>query len=97
MQLASMFLGIQLKSLLPEEICGGYMVGRQQRKPSRERKTRATEFLELLQSDLGRLLPFTKYRYIFHISFYDDTTETYYVKSLRHKSQAFDEFLKFVI
>ncbi len=79
-KLASMALGIQLKGPLPEEICGGCMVGRQQRKSSREPMTRATEFLELLHSDLGGLLPSTKYGYIFYISFYDDATGTYYVK-----------------
>ncbi len=52
--------------------------------------------MELLDSDLGGPLPSTKYGYILYISFYDDATGTYYVKSLRHKSQAFDEFLKFV-
>ena len=89
-------LDILLKDSLPEEICGECMVGRQQRKSSREPMTRATEFLELLHSDLGGLLPSTKYGYIFYISFYDDATGTYYVKPSRHKSQAFDEFLKFV-
>ncbi len=51
-QLASMVLGIRLKSPLPEEICGGCMVGRQRRKPSQEPMTSATKFLELLHSDL---------------------------------------------
>ena len=51
-QLASMVLGIQLKSPLSEDICGGCMVSRQQRKPSREPMTNATKILELLHSDL---------------------------------------------
>ncbi len=95
-QLASMALGIQLKDPLPEKICGGYMVGRQQRKPSRELMTYATKFLELLHCDFGRLLLSTKYGYIFYISFYDNATGNYYIKPLRHKSQVFDEFLKFI-
>ncbi len=95
-QLASMALGIQLKGHLAEEICGGCMVGKQQRKLSRKPMALATEFLELLHSDLGGPLLSTKYEYIFYISFYNDATGTYYVKSLRHKSQAFDKFLKFV-
>ncbi len=72
------------------------MIGRQQCILSREPMTRAIKFLELLNTNLGRLLPSTKYRYIFYISLYDDATRTYYVKLLRHKSQVFDEFLKFV-
>ncbi len=96
MQRDSIALGIQLKGLLPEEICEGCMVGRQQCKISREPMTRVTKFLELLHSDLGEPLPSTKFRYIFYISFYNNVTGTYYVKPLRHKSQAFDEFLKFV-
>ncbi len=95
-QLASIALGIQLKGPVPEEICGRCMVGKQQRKPSREPMTQATKFLELLHSDLGQPLPSTQYGYIFYISLYDDATGTYYVKPLRHKSQTFDEFLKFV-
>ncbi len=95
-QLASMALGIQLKGSFPEEICGGCMISRQQRKPSQEPIKQATKFLELLHSDLGGPLPSTKYGYIFYISFYNDATGTYYVKPLRLKSQAFDEFLKFV-
>ncbi len=95
-QLTSMAFGIQLKSPLPEEICGRCIVGKQQRKPFREPMTRATKFLELLHSDLGGPLSSTKYRDIFYISFYDNATRTYYVKPLRHKSQAIDEFSKFV-
>ncbi len=91
-----MALGIQLKGPLPEEICGGCKVGKQQRKPFRETMARATEFLELPHSDLRGPLSSTKYGYIFYISFYDDATGTYYVKPSRRKSQAFDEFFKFV-
>ncbi len=72
------------------------MVDKQQHKPSREPMTYATEFLELLHNDLGGSLPSTKYGYIINISFYDEATKTYHVKSLRHNSEAFDEFLKFV-
>ncbi len=53
------------------------MVGKQQRKLSREPMTRATKFLELLNNDLGGPLPSIKYGYIFYISFYDDSTGTY--------------------
>ncbi len=73
------------------------MVDRQQRQPSRESPSRrATEFLGFVYSDLGRPLPATRLGQTFYISFYDDSTGCYYIESVRHKSQAFEKFVKFV-
>ncbi len=73
------------------------MVGRQQRQPSRESPSRrATEFLEFVHSDLGGTLPATRLGHTFYISFFDDSTGCYYIEGMRHKSQAFEKFVKFV-
>ncbi len=58
--------------------------------------TKATEFLEEIHSDLKGPLPPTRWGEQYYISFYDDATGTYYVKTMRHKSQAFEKFLKFI-
>lgn len=96
-KLASVALGMELKGPLPSEICGGCMVGRQQRQPSRKPPNRrATEFLEFVHSDLGGTLPATRLGQTFYISFYDDSTGCYYIEAMRHKSQDFEKFVKFV-
>ena len=87
---------IEIKGPAPMEICGGCMKGRSQRKPSRTPMTRATEFLEEIHSDLGGPLPPTRWGEQYYISFYDDATGTYYVKTMQHKSQTFEKFLKFI-
>lgn len=56
----------------------------------------ATEFLEEIHNDLKRFLSLAYGRKRYYISFYNDITGTYYVKIMRHKSQAFEKFLKFI-
>ncbi len=58
--------------------------------------TRATEFLEEIHSDLTAPLPPTRWGEDYYIAFYDDTTGTYHVKTMRHKGQAFEKFLEFI-
>ncbi len=95
--LVSVASGMELKGPIPSEIYGGCMVGRQQRQPSRESPSRrATEFLEFVHSDLGGPLPATRLGQTFYISFYSDSTGCYYIDCMRHKSQAFERFVKFV-
>ncbi len=96
-KLASVALGMELKGPIPSEICGSCMVGKQQRQPSRESPSRqATKFLEFVHSDLGGPLPATRLGQTFYISFFDDSTGCYYIEDMRHKSQAFEKFVKFV-
>ena len=94
LELPKLASGIEVKGPAPTEICGGCMKGRSQRKPSRTPMTRATEFLEEIHSDLGGPLPPTRWGEQYYISFYDDATGAYYVKTMRHKSQAFEKFLE---
>ncbi len=58
--------------------------------------TRATEFLEEIYNDLGGPLPSTRWGEKYYVSFYDDATGTYLVRTIRHKSQAFEKFLEFI-
>ncbi len=96
-KLASVALGMTLNGRIQTEICGGCMVGRQQRQPSRESACRrATEFLEFVHSDLGGPLPATRLGQRVYISFLDNSTGCYYIEGMRHKSQAFEKFVKFV-
>ncbi len=95
--LASVALGMEFKGSIQSEIYGGCMVGRQQHKPSQESPSwQATEFLEFMYSDLEGPLPATQLGQTFYIFFFDDSTRCYYIECMRHKSQAFEKFVKFV-
>ncbi len=96
LELPKLAYEIEIKGPAPTEICIGCIKGRSQWKPSRTLMTRATEFLEEIHNDLGGPLPPTRLGEQYYISFYDDATGTYYVKTMRHKSQAFEKFLEFV-
>ena len=88
---------MELKDPIPSEICEDYIVGRQQCQPSRESPSwQVTKFLELVHSDLGGPLPNTRLGQTFYICFFDDSTVCYYIEGIRHKSQAFEKFVKFV-
>ncbi len=96
LELPKLANGIEIKGPVPTEICSGYMKGRSQRKPSRTPMIRATEFLEEIHSDLEGPLPPTRRGEQYYISFYDNATGTYHIKTMRHKSQAFEKFLEFI-
>ena len=67
------------------------MKDRSQQKPSQTLMTKAMEFLEEIHNGLRGLLPPTRWREQYYMSFYDDATGTYHVKTMRHKSQAFEK------
>lgn len=77
----------------PDEICGWYMMGRQQQEISRKPSTRSKTFLDLLHFDLEGPLPrtFRGYRYFLLVK--DDVTALMFVKALRSKAEAFPELL----
>ncbi len=52
--------GIEIKDPIPAEICGDFMKGRQQRKPSYEPMSTSSEYLDDLHCDLGRPYPITR-------------------------------------
>ena len=57
---------------------------------------KATKFLEEIDSNLRGLLPSTRWREQYYISFYDNITRVYYVRTMQHKSQAFENFVQFI-
>lgn len=67
-----------------------------QQKLSPTLMTKAIEFFKEINSDLKGPLPPTRQEEQYFISFYDDATGTYYVKTMRNKSQAFEKFLEFI-
>ncbi len=96
LELPKLAHGIDIKGPAPTKICSGCIKGRSQQKPSRTPLTMATEFLQEIHSDLGGPLPPTRLGEQYYIFFYDDATVTYYVKTIRHKSQGFEKFLEFI-
>ena len=72
------------------------MTSGSQQKSSLTLMKRATESLEEKHSDLLGTLPQTRLETEYYISFYDDETWTKHVKTIRHKSQAFEKFLEFI-
>ncbi len=87
---------IEIKGPAPTKIYSRCIKSPSKRKPSQIPMTRATGFLEEIHSDLEGPLPPTSWGEQYYISFYDDATGTYHVKTMRHKSQAFEKFLGFI-
>ena len=71
------------------------MVSKEQRKQSQEAMIDTKKTLKLFHSNLGESWPLIKYVYIFCISSCNNATWIYYIKPLRHKGQAFNEFQNF--
>ena len=67
--------GMELQGSISSEICGGCMVGRQQRQPSRESPSRREiELIEFVHSDLEGPFLATRLGQAFYISFYNNST-----------------------
>ena len=96
LELPKLAHGIEIKGSAPMKICSGCIKDRLQRKSSQTPMTRAMEFLEEIHSDLGGSLLLTCCGEQHYISFYDDVTVTYHVKTMWYKSQAFEKFLEFI-
>lgn len=77
--------GIEIKRPASIKICNEYIKNRLQWKPSQTLMTRITKFLEEIYSDLGKPLPLIHCGEQYYISFYDDTTGTYHIKTMQHK------------
>ena len=78
------------------KICNRCIKGRLQRKSLQFPIAKATEFIEKILSDLRGPPPITQWGKQYYIFFYDDAARTYNVKTMRHKSQAFEKFLEFI-
>ena len=87
--------GVTIEGPIPEEVCGPCMMGRQQRKINRTPRTRATEFLGLVHSDLGGPFPLTRFGKRFYATIKDDFSGVVWVYLLKTKGQTFEIFKEF--
>ena len=87
--------GVTIEGPIPEEVCGPCMMGRQHRKINRTPRTRATEFLGLVHSDLGGPFPLTRFGERFYATIKDDFSGVVWVYLLKTKGQTFEIFKEF--
>ena len=87
---------IDVKGLVPGEICGDCMKGRQQKKPFYEPISQPKEYLEYLHCNLGGSYPTTQRDNWFYLGIWDGARGTCYIEPMRTKSQIFDTFQKFI-
>ena len=87
--------GVTIEGPIPEEVCGSCMMGRQQRKINRTPRTRATEFLGIVHSDLGRPFPLTRFGERFYATMKDDFSGVVWIYLLKTKGQTFECFKQF--
>ena len=71
------------------------MMGRQQRKINRTPRTRATEFLGIVHSDLGGPFPLTRFGERFYATMKDDFSGVVWIYLLKTKGQTFECFKQF--
>ena len=87
--------GVTIEGPIPEEVCGSCMMGRQQRKINRTPRTRATEFLGIVHSDLGGPFPLTRFGERFYTTMKDDFSGVVWIYLLKSKGQTFECFKQF--
>ncbi len=89
--------GVAIEGPIPQEVCGPCMLGRQQRKINRTPRTRSTELLGLIHSDLGGPLPTTRFGERYYCTMKDDFSGAVWVYLLKTKSQVFEYFKRFKV
>lgn len=88
--------GINVKRLIPGEICDNYMKGRQQKKSFYEPMSKLTKYFKYLHCNLGGPYFTIERGNQFYLSIWDSATGAYYAKSMKTKNQTFDTFQKFI-
>ncbi len=88
--------GIEVKQLIPQDICGDYMKRRQQKIPSYKPMSQPTEYFDYLHCDLGSFYLTTRRSNRFYLGIRDGARGAYYAEPMRTKSQTFDTFQKFI-
>ena len=73
-KLLELATGLSFSGSPPTRICGPCMKGKHKRKDNRTTRTRATELLSIVSSDVSGLFPLTIYGEIFYSPFQDDAT-----------------------
>jgi hypothetical protein len=77
------------------EICESCMIDRQKRNVNKTSRTSVSKFLEIVHTDLRRLLSRTRSDHAHYMTFRNDWSDVIWVHLLRNKNQAFDAFKAF--
>ncbi len=77
------------------EICESCMIDRQKRNMNKTSRISVNKFLEIVHSDLEKLLSRTRSEHAYYMTFRNDWSEIIWVHFLRHKNQTFDAFKAF--
>lgn len=84
--------GIEIKRLIPKEICGDCMKGKQSRKPSYKSMSQPSKYVDYLHCNFGGLYLTTQRGNRFYLGIRDGATGACYGGSMKTKGQAFDTF-----
>ena len=95
MQVPNHATGINLQGKKPEEVCGGCMLGHQQKKIGHAPMPKATELFQLIHTDLGGPYPSTQDGHKYYISFLDDYSSITHIYLLKNKNEAFPKFKEY--
>ena len=87
--------GASIIDPVSEEICEDCMVGRQQRLINRSPRSRASEFLGIIHTDLGGPYTLIRYGERYFMTLKDDATGVVWVFLLKTKGQTLDKFKQF--
>jgi hypothetical protein len=77
------------------EICESCMIDRQKRNVNKTSRISVSKFLEIVHSDLKRLLSRTRSDHAYYITFRNDWSDVIWMHLLRNKNQTFDAFKAF--
>ena len=89
--------GVTIEGPIPQDICGPCVMGRQQRKVNRLPRTRSSEVLGLIHSDIGGPLPMTRFGERYYITMKDDFNGALWFYLLKTKDQEFECFKQFKV
>jgi hypothetical protein len=77
------------------EICESCMIDRQKRNVNKTSRILVNKFLEIVHSDLKKLLSRTRSKHVYYMTFRNDWWNIIWVHLLRNKNQAFEAFKVF--
>lgn len=87
--------GIEIQGKKPEEVCGGCMLGHQQKKIGHAPMPKATELFQLIHTDLSGPFPVTRQGHKYYISFLDDLSGAIHIHLLKTKDDALAKFMEY--
>ena len=94
-KLLDLATGLRFSDTPPKDICGPCMKGRQQRNINQTERTRATQFLGIVHSDVGGPFPPTLYGEKYYSLFKDDSTGVSWIYLMKTKGEVPAKFRLF--